>query len=133
MDFDKCIDIDTNCRYLNKIDFNRNTMYIDNTNTFSIIHINARSFIYNHEQIEKYLYELTFKFNIIIISELWMKESDIGNYELCNYNSFHTIRKNKMSGRVSIFVKNSLTSQVVNNLSKSIEFFLDILLILQIS
>ena len=68
MDFDKCIDIDTttNCRYFNKIDFNINTISIDK---FSIIHINARSFVHNHEQIENYLYELTFKFNIIIISE----------------------------------------------------------------
>ena len=56
-----------------------------------------------------------------------MKESDIGNYELCNYNSFHTIRKNKRGGGVSIFVKNSLKSQVVNNLSKSIDNFVDIL------
>ena len=131
MDFDKCIDIDTttDCRYLDKTDFNRNTISIDNTNnnTFSIIHINARSFIHNHEQIENYLYELTFKCNIIIILESWMKESDIGNYELCNYNSFHTIRKNKRGRGVSIFVKNSLKSQVVNDLSKSIEIFLDIL------
>ena len=55
MDFDKCIDIDTttNCRYLIKTDFNRITIY--NTNSFTIIHINARSFIHNHEQIENYL------------------------------------------------------------------------------
>ena len=55
MDFDKCIDIytTTNCRYLDKTDFNRNTISIDNTNnnTFSIIHINTRSFIHNHEHI----------------------------------------------------------------------------------
>ena len=56
-----------------------------------------------------------------------MKKYDSGNYELCNYNSFHTIRKNKRGGGVSIFVKISLKSQVVNNLSKSIEHFLDIL------
>ena len=58
MDFDKCIDIDTttNCRYLNKIDFNRNPISIDNSNAFSIIHINARSFVHNHERIENYLY-----------------------------------------------------------------------------
>ena len=125
MDIDKCIDIDTTThyRYLNKTDFNRNTISIDNTNAFSIIHINARSFIHIHEQIESYLYELTFKCNSIIISESWMKESDIGNYELCNYNSFHTIRKNKRGGGVSIFVKNSLKSQDVNNLSKSIDNF----------
>ena len=81
---DNCIDIDntTNCRYLNKMYFNRNTISIDNTNAFSIIHINARNFIHNHEQIENYLYILTFKFNIIIISESWMKKSDIGNFEL---------------------------------------------------
>ena len=41
MDFDKCVDIDTstNVRYLNKFDINRNTISIDNTNAFSIIHI----------------------------------------------------------------------------------------------
>ena len=83
-------------------------------------------YIYIYEQIENYLYELTFKCNIIIISESWMNKSELGNFE-CNYNSYHTIRKNKRGGEVSIFVKNSLKSQVVNNLSKSIEFFLDIL------
>ena len=127
---DKCIDIDTttNCRFfLNKTDFNRNTISIDNTNAFSIIHINARSFIHNHENIENYIYELTCKCNIIIISESWMKETDIGNYELCNYNAFHTIRKNKRGGVVSIFVKNSFKSQVLNNLRKSIDNLLDIL------
>ena len=92
--------------------------FFDNSNSFSIIHINARSFVHNHEQIENYLYELTFKFNFIIISESWMKQSDIGNFELSNYNSFHTIRTNKRGGGVSIFIKNSLKSEVVNYLSK---------------
>ena len=55
MDFDICIDIDTtrNCIYINKTDFNRN-ISMDNTNAFSIIHINARSFVHNHEKIENY-------------------------------------------------------------------------------
>ena len=45
-----------------------------------------------------------------------MKEYDIGNFELSNYNSFHTIRTNKRGGGVSIFIKNSIKSEVVNNL-----------------
>ena len=48
MDFYKYIDIDTitNCRYLNKIDFNRNTISIDNTNAFPIIHKHIVLFVF---------------------------------------------------------------------------------------
>ena len=48
------------------------------------------------------------KFDIIAISENWLKENDINDYNISNYQVTHLVRKNKGGGGVSIYVINSL-------------------------
>ena len=97
-------DFEFNCNYYTEQEFNNVLNKINISKCISIIHINARSLIKNYDNIENYLNMLSHRFSVIIISESWLKECHIGNYNIQNYTSVNTIRKNKRDGGVSIYI-----------------------------
>ena len=122
-------DFEFNCNYYTEQEFNNVLNKINISKCISIIHINACSLIKNYDNIENYLNILSHKFSIIIISESWLKECHIGNYNIQKYTSVNTIRKNKSGGGVSIYIDDCLEFKIINNLSNTMENFLDILTI----
>ena len=56
-----------------------------NNKSLSIIHFNARSLKKNFHSIVCYLKNCGIKFDIIAISENWLKENDINDYNINNY------------------------------------------------
>ena len=123
-------DFEFNCNYYTEQEFNNVLNKINISKCISIIHINARSLIKNYDNIENYLNILSHTFSIIIIiSESWLKECHIGNYNIQNYTSVNTIRKNKRGGGVSIYIDDSLEFKIIDNLSNTMDNFLDILTI----
>ena len=57
----------------------------------SIFHLNARSFVYNFDDIIMLLDSIEIKFNIIVIrntiSETWLQEYNNDLYQIENYNA----------------------------------------------
>jgi hypothetical protein len=44
---------------------------------------------------------------VIVIVETWLKQEDIQYFNFMNYESFHSVRRNKIGGGVAIFIHNS--------------------------
>ena len=105
------------CRYYTIDSFN-DKFTGNSTLKLSIITINIRSFRRNCDEFIWFLNNLNIKFDIIILTETWLYET---NTDLCNingYKSVHSMRQERMGGGVSIFVHESLSFQSPNNLCK---------------
>ena len=82
---------------------------------FSILHINARSFNKNVEQINTFLTSLSHTFLIIALSETWFKEDDSNLIYIDNYNLVNASRHGR-SGGVAIYVHNTVSFRIRNDL-----------------
>ena len=58
-------------------------------------------------------------FDIVMLSETWLKEQDSDSISLNNYNAFHTVRKHlhhrakRASGGITIFVRKHIKAEIV--------------------
>ena len=93
------------CKYIDL-----NSINIDFCEDISSIHINSRSLVNNFDDIILILDYCTFKFNIIVITEIWLHDFNKDLYNIDKYNCTHVIRKNKsiknlnIGGGVSIYI-----------------------------
>ena len=88
-------------------------------NGLSIICFNIRSFTKNSDEFLGYLKNLELKFDVIVLTETWGKEETLALFNIPGYNSHHNYRQNKISGGVSIFVKNTLHTEEIDELNIS--------------
>ena len=83
---------------------------------FSILHINARSFIHNIDDVILLLDSIETKFSIIVITETWLQNHKADIYTINNYNAIHTTRINTKGGGVSIYIKDNLHFNKIENI-----------------
>lgn len=76
-------------------------------NSFSAFHLNARSINQNFSNFSNLLECLNFHFDVIGISETWLKESD-HSVDLVGYNFIHSFRKNRIGGGIGLYLSNDL-------------------------
>ena len=99
--FDFENDVDPENNFYNNIDINCNNYYTDcqfkenitKVNGVSLIHFNARGLNKNLNEINSYLSQLNYYFDVIAISETGVKEHCIDNFDLDGYNVQHVCRK----------------------------------------
>ena len=84
--------ISIECKYYDYEELH-NIFNIYDNNNFSILHLNSRSIISNHDKIMNILDTIGFTFSIIIITETWLNTNNINLFNINEYNSIHTIRK----------------------------------------
>lgn len=65
--------------------------------------INIRSLKNKLEELKTYIYNSKIIFDVIIIAETWLNESDSYIDNIDNYNAFHNVRKDRDGGGVSIY------------------------------
>ena len=88
---------------------------------FSLIHFNCRSIKSCFEDLKDYLVSLQRHFEVICISESWLKNDDnINDYMLDNYDMVYRNRTNKRGGGVIIYVSNVLKFKLLPELSENI-------------
>lgn len=94
---------------LNSTDVNS---FVCNCNLFhlNIFHCNIRSLRSNFDELICYLSNLMFPFDIIVLSEIWIKLSETQFYKISGYNEFFQCRDSNKSGGVVIYVRNNLTN-----------------------
>lgn len=73
----------------------------------NFLYINARSLRNSLTDIQIFLDTQKFTIHAIIIVEAWLKQEDIQYYNFMNYESFHSVRRNKIGCGVAIFIHNS--------------------------
>ncbi len=97
--------------------FNHDDVKITSDNDFSILHINSRSFSKNFDHINEFLCSLNCTFPVICMSETWYNANETNLVDIDNYILHHVPRRDRRSGGVAIYVHNSLSYRVRNDLN----------------
>jgi len=86
------------CNYYNVDDINK--LYTKNSRDkkFTIFHLNIRSMAKNYRMLQNTLAIIDNKFDIIILSETWLKPHNVDIYSLEGYNHEFLTRTNKSGG-----------------------------------
>lgn len=86
--------------------------------TFKFVLLNARSIssMDRYESFKELLSILDCKFDIIVVCETWIKEDLISMYELENYHSLHSCRKNEGNGGVAIYYRKNLEATKITTI-----------------
>ena len=100
-----------------------------NTTCLSIIHFNASSLIKNFDNIKHYLLSTNNVYDVIVVTETWLKACNKDIYLLDGYNVSHTIRHNKRGGGISIYSRDIFNYDIINRYTSSIDSICDILTI----
>ena len=83
-----------------------------NSDYVSVITYNIRSFSANEETLFTLLDSLVSYPQIIVLTETWFSEDN--KFEINGYNGYHTVRSDRRSGGVSVYVSKSLESQILS-------------------
>ena len=98
-----------NCKYYLEDTFKKT--YVDTDkyeNCFSMIHLNIRSLPKHFDELQLFLKNIKFEFNIIGLSETWLKEQNLSLYNILGYEYEHVFREKRIGGGVSLFIKNNI-------------------------
>ena len=71
---------------------------------FSLIHFNYRSLPSNCSKLKESISALDFKFDVIALSETWLKDNDHDNYNMEGYSTFTCSRVGKTGGGVAMYI-----------------------------
>ena len=84
-------------------------------NVISIFHFNIRSLEYNLVHLEALLGSMLQSPDIIAITETWLNSENMNCYSLDGYDSYHVVREKGKHGGVSIFIKDSLNYENIED------------------
>ena len=86
--------------------------YSSNRNSLSILHMNIRSISKNYDNFVASLDSINLKFDVIAISESWLKDSTADIY-FPGYSSYHSTRPSRSGGGTALYIKNHLLSSLI--------------------
>lgn len=84
---------------------------------FHILHINARSMRHKLDFIEILLHRFPKKPDAVVVSKSWLREGEESLFNLNGYSAYHSVRKDKEGGGVSVFINSDFQSTLILNLS----------------
>ena len=83
-------------------------------NYINIIHINIRSLQKNFDLLKSMLNCLPKQPDIIAITETWLRDSTKHMYTMDGYTAFHLVRTNREHGGISVFVKDEIHANILD-------------------
>ena len=90
--------------------------------SFSLIHFNCRSMASNFDILKDSVKGLDFPFDVIAISETWLKDNETNSsYSIDGFSSFQCSRLNKTGGGVALYISERLQPNYLPNKLKSID------------
>ena len=107
----------SNCIYLTTNEFNK--ISITSNDTFSLFHLNIRSFSKHFENLSEFLSTLNMSFSCIGISETWLHEHNQALYNISGYSFISNVRQHKLGGGVGLFIKTDLQFKLRNDLQST--------------
>lgn len=109
-------DIQIDCDEYSEVKFQ--STYINNTSSFSILHINARSLNKTFTELLILLETLDYKFDVIAVSETWFNfNTNTDYFQIENYQLLHTERTCKRGGGVAVYIKSCHLPNKIDTLS----------------
>ena len=97
-----------NCEYHTEESFNRYMSAPNSIKNISLYHHNIRGLPGNFVKMDVMLNGLKTQFDIIGLSETWLKESNCDLYNIKNYAAYHKICKHKDRGGIALYIKNGI-------------------------
>ena len=89
------------------------------SSNFSLVHFNCRSMASNFDKLKDSVKALDFPFDVIAVSETWLKDNDTSSsYSIDGYSSFQCSRLNKTGGGVALYINETLQPNYLPNKSK---------------
>ena len=112
-----------NSLYYTESEFNEHFKFKQKgCSNFSLVHFNCRSMTSNFDKLKDSVKGLDFPFDIIAVSETWLKDNDTNSsYSIDGYSSFQCSRLNKTGGGVALYINETLQPNYLPNKSKCIE------------
>ena len=105
------------CNYYSEHDFNISAQKIKKENScISLFHINIRSLNANHSKLLQLLITLNFKFDVIVLSEVWAFNISMYKNILPNYNFYFKLPKDSCIGGIGVFINSSFSVNVRNDI-----------------
>ena len=104
--FDENAFLKINAQYFSLEELQQNHTALDNR-SFSVLHVNIRSFTKNFDDFKSMLSDLNYDFSVLCISETWCSNDSFqnnSNYKLDQYNAIHQERKGKRGGGVCVYI-----------------------------
>ena len=95
------------------------SLYNFDKSSFSMLHLNIRSFKKNFDSLLNLLMTLKFEFEVICITETWCPDNSLNHniFELPHYKSIHQVRRAGKGGGIAVFLHESLTFNIRHDLS----------------
>ena len=93
----KIKEINEKCCYFSTLDKTQ-------ANNFSILHMNVRSIKNKFDEVQNFLTRSDNQWDVISLSETWLKDDIVKYYELENYNVFASCRREGEGGGTAIYV-----------------------------
>ena len=81
---------------------------ITDNKCFSLIHVNSRSLPKNMESMVQYIEQLELRFNVIAVTETWLRESNYDVFNIDGYYQESNFRTKRTGGGVSLFIRKHL-------------------------
>ena len=110
-----CQDIEIDCKYYNENQF-VNVFNVKDGHELSVFHVNIRSLNCNYRSLVMFLHSLEFKFDILILSEIWSYNSEFLHKIFPSYDFHYNIPKSSKIGGIEIFIKNSISHSIRKDL-----------------
>ena len=117
--------IESECSYYTASEFNNKMKPGQN---LSLIHFNCRSIKANFENMNYFLESLDVKFDIIAVSETWLRDSDnISDYSIENYEIVNINRNLKRGGGVMLYISKHFEYEKVDDFSFVIDELFEVI------
>ena len=103
-------------KYYDLNQYNTSIPHEENS-TLNIMHFNIRSLVKNGNELIGFLHCMKKQPDVIVTSESFLDSNSMADFHLNNYKDFHITREDTKRGGVSIFVKQSLNADLLNEFS----------------
>ena len=90
---------------------------IQNNKILSIVHLNIRSVVKNGDEMTALLGTLNQQPDIIAVSETFLDSNSMSKFNFPNYLNFHSTRSSRKRGGVSLFIKDNLSPNQIDEYS----------------
>ena len=100
--------------------FNRN--FSANNNDLSIFHVNIRSLNANGDILSGFLSTLNRKFQVICLTETFVKDTEASFLQFNDYNIIHSTRTGRRAGGAALLIKKSFDFEVIHEATVNLPF-----------
>ena len=97
--------------------------------SFSVLHLNARSLVKNHEDLSHLLANINHKFSVLAITETWIKDDEPYDLNFDGYNFISNHRSGRTGGGVGLYIDEKLTYKVLTEYDTSNSSVLEFLFV----